>query len=316
LTTVEPWRVRSYLLAALACLSVFLIAAAPAFTIVPTVVVYPLSGSPALDRETSARITSTLANQIAQGGLVKVVPASTSVERQNYLADARSLGASYYVTGFLTPLGAGASVVEQVVSVSSGTLVYSVTNYVTNLTDIAAQGDQLRAGILDRAQRGLQAFEAPEEPSSTPTPGSNTPDVNVNRLLGRKKGPAAANVAVAPPANTTLAILAVGGSADFAQRADAAKALAGAFEQAGRHAVIVTTATPSSAVCSANGATALVATWLDTPPPNAAKANSSLRLIAYDCNGNVAFDRTFKQPLGDVTGSAVGAYLNPPKRRA
>lgn len=306
---------RSYLLAALACLSVFLTAAAPAFTIVPTVVVYPLAGSPTLDRETSARIETTLANQIAQGGLIKVVPPTTSVERQNYLADARSLGASYYVTGFLTPLGSGASVVEQVVSVTSGTLVFSVTNYVTSLTDIAAQGDQLRAGILDRASRGLQAFEAPDEPGSAATPASNGPDVNVNKLLGRKKGGAAA-VAIAPPANTTLAILTVGGSADFAQRAAAAKALADAFEHAGRHAVVVDTATPSSSVCSANGATALVAAWLDTPPPNAANANSALRLIAYDCSGNVAFDRTFKQPLSDVTGSAVGAYLNPPKRRA
>jgi hypothetical protein len=119
MTTVESWRVRPYLLAVFACLSMFLTAAAPAFTIVPTVVVYPLAGSPALDRETSARIMTTLANQIAQGGLIKVVPPSTSVERANYLANARSLGASYYVTGFLTPLGSGASVVEQVVSVSS-----------------------------------------------------------------------------------------------------------------------------------------------------------------------------------------------------
>lgn len=311
--TVESWQVRSYLLAALACLSVVLMAAAPAFTITPTVVVYPLSGSPALDRESSARIMTTLADRIAVGGLIKVLPPSTSVERQNYLADARKLGANYYVTGFLTPLGSGASVVEQVVSVASGTLVFSVTNYVTNLTDIAAQGDELRGGILDRASSGLRAFEAPEEPISTPTPSG--PDVNVNKLLGRRKA-AAANVALAPPANTTLAILPVGGSADFAQRADAAKALATAFEQAGRHAVIVSAAVPSSDVCTGNGATAQIAAWLDTPPPTAPGASSTLRLIAYDCNGNVAFDRTFKQPLADVTGSAVGAYLNPPKRRA
>lgn len=307
---------RPYLLAFFACLSVALIAAAPAFTIVPTVVVYPLSGSPALDRETSARIMTTLANQIAQGGQVKVIPPSTSVERQNYLADARKLGASYYVTGFLTPLGSGASVVEQVVSVTSGTLVFSVTNYVTNLTDIAAQGDELRAGILERSSRGLQAFEAPDEASATPTPAANGPDVNVNKLLNRKRAPAAAAVALAPPQNATLAILAVGGSADFAQRAAAAQALADAFEHAGRHAVIVTADQPSNSVCSANGASVLVASWLDTPPPTNAGADSTLRMISYDCNGNVAFDRTFKRPLADVAGSAVGAYLNPPKRRA
>lgn len=308
---------RSYLLAVFACLSVALIAAAPAFTIVPTVVVYPLSGSPSLDRETSARIVTTLATEISQGGGIKVIPpSSTTVDRQNYLSDARSLGASYYVTGFLTPLGSGASVVEQVVSVTSGTLVFSVTNYVTNLADIASQGDELRAGILERASRGLQAFEAPEPSNATPSPPAKPDvDLNVNKLLGRKKGAPAA-VAVAPPPNATLAILAVGGSADFAQRAAESKALAGAFEQAGRKVVIVDAAAPSQAVCTANNATSLVASWLDTPPPNAAGANSALRLVAYDCNGNVVFDRTFKQPLDAVTGSAVSAYLNPPKRRA
>jgi len=305
------------MLAVLACLSILLTAATPAFTIVPTVVVYPLAASPALDRDAAERIVTTLATHIAQGGLIKVVPPSTSVERQNYLADARSLGANYYVTGFLTPLGSGASVVEQVVSVTSGSMVYSVTNYVTNLADIASQGDSLRAGILDQSSRGIQAFEAPEPAASTPTPAAtNGPnvDVNVNKFFGRKK-PSAAAVAVAPPADATLAILTVGGSADNAQRAATAQALVSAFAHLGRHAVIVDAGTPSNAVCASSHATTMVATWLDTPPPNEAGANSALRMIAYDCNGNVAFDQTFKQPLAAVTDAAVGAYLNPPSKR-
>ena len=61
-------------------------------------------------------------------------------------------------------------------------------------------------------------------------------------------------------------------------------------------------------------ATALVAAWLDTPPPTAAKANSTLRLIAYDCSGNVAYDHTFKQALTGITDTAVDAYLNPKGR--
>ncbi len=308
---------RRYLLAVFACLSVALIAAAPAFTFVPTVIVYPLASSPELDREANARIVGTLATQIAQGGSVKVVPAKTGVDRQNYLADARSVGANYYVTGFMTPLGSGASVVEQVVSTTSGTLVFSVTNYITNLAEIADQGDQLRAGILERASRGIQAFAAPPPSNSTPEPqATNGADVNVNKLLHRRNAPAAAAVALAPPPNATLAILAIGGAADADQRAAAATAIAGAFQQAGRKAVIVTATAPSNAVCTSNDATSLVEAWLDTPPPNAANANSTLRLIAYDCAGHVAFDRTFKEPLANVVGAAVGAYLNPPKRRA
>ncbi len=307
---------RHNLLAVFACLSVFLTAATPAFTIVPTVIVYPLASSTTIDRETLARIGTTLATQIAVGGAVKVIPPNSGVDRQNYLSDARAAGANFYVTGFLTPLGNGASVVEQVVSTSSGTMVFSVTNYITNLADIASTGDQLRGAIIERSTSGLAAFAAPQAPANTPAPeASNGPDFNVTKLLG-KKAPGAAAVAVVPPENATLAILTVGGSADFDQRAATAHALAGAFENAGRHAVLVDAGAPSNAVCSANKATAVVAAWIDTPPPpNVATANSALRMIAYDCNGNVAFDKTFKQPLAGVTNAAVSAYLNPPKRR-
>jgi len=151
-----------------------LIAAAPAFTIVPSVIVYPLeAGSSDLNREDSARIATTLATQIAIGGAVKVIPPKAGVERANYLADARQAGANYYVTGFITPLGSGASVVEQVVSTVSGTIVFNITNYITSLDDIIAQGDALRNGIIERGNRALQAFQAP--PPAAATPASATP---------------------------------------------------------------------------------------------------------------------------------------------
>jgi len=310
--TVEPYRVRRYLLAIFAFLTVFLVAAAPAFTIVPTVIVYPLAvSSSALDRETTARIATTLATQIAQGGFIRIVAPKPDVARANYLADARSVGANYYVTGFITPLGNGASVVEQVVSTVSGTLVFSVTNYVTSLAEIAAQGDQLREGIIDRGTRALQAFQAPPPPEATPAPEpSNGTETTFGKLFGHKKA-APANVAAAPPKDATVAILTVGGSADNDQRIAAAQALAAALEREGRHAVIVTAAAPSSDLCAANKATSLLGAWLDTP----AGANAALRIVAYDCSGKIAYDRSFQQPLAGVTDTAVNAYLNPVKGR-
>jgi len=291
---------------------VFLIAAAPAFTIVPTVIVYPLSATSAnLDRETSSRIATTLATQIALGGSVRVLPARTGIDRADYLADARANGATYYVTGFVTPLGSGASVVEQVVSTSSGTMVFSVTNYITSMNEIAAQGDQLRSGIIERSQRGIQAFQAPPPPPPTPEPEpSNGTAATINRLF-HKKAAAPTDVAAAPPANATIAILTVGGSADTDHRTAAATALAAAFERGGRHAVIVNADTPSNDVCTANKATSVVGAWLDTP---AGKPNAALRMVAYDCTGKVAYDRSFQQPLAAVTGAAVSAYLNPKRR--
>ncbi len=311
---MNPSNVHRYLLAVFACLSVFLVAATPAFTIVPTVIVYPLMASSAeLDRETSARIATTLATQIAQGGSVKVIAPKPGVERANFLSDARAAGANYYVTGFVTPLGRGASVVEQVVSTTSGTLVFSQTNFITSLDEIAAQGDQLRQGIIDRSTRGIQAFEAPPPPQPTPEPEpSNGTQTPLSKLFGHKKAAAPENVAVTPAQNATIAVLTVGGSADSDHRSAAAQSIAAAFERDGRHAVVVTANAPSNDVCTANKATALVGAWLDTPAGN---PNATLRLIAYDCGGNVAYDRSFQQPLAAVTGAAVNAYINPPKRR-
>ncbi len=294
---------RLYLLAVFACLSVCLVAATPAFRIVPTVIVYPLEASSStLDRETRARIATTLATQIAQGGAIKIIAAKADVERANYLADARSVGANYYVTGFVTPLGNGASVVEQVVSTVSGTLVFSVTNYVTSLAEIAAQGDQLRQGILERGTRALEAFQAPPPAEATPAPEpSNGAETSINKLFGHKK----VSVAAVPPKDATIAILAVGGSADSEQRAAAAKELAAAFERNGRHAVIINATSPSDDLCAVNKATSLLGAWLDTP----ANANAALRVVAYDCNGKIAYDHSFRQPLAGVTGVAVDSYL-------
>lgn len=311
--TVELSGVHRYLLAVFACLSVFLVDAGPAFTIVPTVIVYPLeAGSSDLNREDSARIATTLATQIALGGAVKVIPPKAGVQRANYLADARLNGANYYVTGFITPLGNGASVVEQVVSTISGTMVFNVTNYITSLDDIVGQGDQLRQGIIERGNRALQAFQAPPPAPPTPAPEpSNGAETSINKIFSHKKAEAPASVALEPPKDATIAVLAVGGSADYDHRIAAAKAIASAIERVGRHAVVVTADAPSNDVCTANKATSLVAAWLDTP----AGANAALRMIAYDCSGKIAYDHSFSRPLAGVTDDAVNAYLNPAKGR-
>jgi hypothetical protein len=316
------------LLAVFACLSVFLIDATSAFTTIPTVIVYPLAGSSAtLDREASSRIATMLATQIAQGGQVKVIAPKPDVERANYLADARAQGANFYVTGFITPLGAGASVVEQVVSTTSGTLVFSVSNFVSSYPEINAQGDQLRQGIIERASRGVAAFTAPPPPAATPEPEpSKGAGFNVSTLFGGKKKLSATEAAaIAPPANATVVILTPGGSADGDARANTARALALSFQQAGRKAVVVTTGSPANDLCSANKAVAQVGSWVDIDNAGLAMAGTSaqLRVVAYDCSGTIVFDRTlhYGESGGTVTAvstmavDAVTSYLAPPKRR-
>jgi hypothetical protein len=306
--------VHRLLLAVFAGLAVFLLAAASPFTIVPTVVVYPLlANASAVDSNAITQIETLLATQIGQGGKVKITQPTPGVDRQHFLADARSLGADYYVTGFITPLGDGASVIEQVVSTISGIVVFSVSAQITTYAEVADQGDQLREGILERASRGIIAFQAsppPPAPSATPAP--------------RPPKPTSAAAATPPPLDATVAILTVGGSADADQRAAAAQALAASFGRDGRHAIVVSAVAPSNDVCVANNATALVAGWLDTQGGSPTDASASLRLVAYDCTGKVSFDRSFhthdtgpqaaQLALAGASDAAVGAFVNPPKR--
>jgi hypothetical protein len=310
--------VRRSLLAIFVCLSVFLIDAAPAFTVIPSVIVYPFAGSSAvLDREASARIATTLASQISEGGRIKVIPPKSGVERATFLADARANGANYYVTGFITPLGSGASVVDQVVSTISGTMVFSVSNFVTTYADVVSQGEQLRQGILERASRGIQSFQAPPPQAVAPEPEpSKGTDVNISNIFGRKKRSSAA-APVALPANATAAILTVGGTADSDARAETGTALALAFGRTGRHTVAVTANAPANDVCTANKAAVQIGTWIDTTPGTLSKkASANLRMVAYDCTGKTVFDRVFvssgagtQDALSNAAFDAVSAYL-------
>ncbi len=143
--------------------------AAPAFATAPTVVVYPFTaGTSGINNKTFDDIADQLATRIARGGVVKVKLPTPGVTRQTFLKDARSLHADYYVSGFITQLGRSASVLEQVASTKSGTIVFSATAEVSDNTDVAAQGDVLRESILARSNRGIHAFE--EQPLSAPPP--------------------------------------------------------------------------------------------------------------------------------------------------
>lgn len=168
---MEPRSVKRMLLAIVAACSVCLVAAGPAFTIVPRVVVYPpAAGSDAIDSVMPAQIAAVLGVQLAQGGTITVVPPTPGIDRPRYRTGARALGADFYVTGFISPVGRMYSVISQVVSTQSGTVVFSASSTIAASGDVAEQGEQLRAGILERAGRGIQAFQATPEPAASTAP--------------------------------------------------------------------------------------------------------------------------------------------------
>jgi hypothetical protein len=190
---------------------VALAAAAPPPDNLPTVVVYPFQASAALPRDVELRIVTVLSNQIALDGKVHVIPAEPDIERSAFLSSARKAGASFYITGFLTPLGDGASLIEQLVSTQSGTVVFSNSGQINTLGDVGAQGDILRSAIIGRSTLGYPDLGPGPGANATAEPphanASEAPEANIGGLFHRKKPaakasptPSPAPAAVASPA--------------------------------------------------------------------------------------------------------------------
>lgn len=163
----------------------------------PIVVVYPLTSTGAVDVSAGGNIALLLATKLGELGGVTVKPSTPGTERPKFLDAALALGADYYITGFLTPLGADNSLITQVVSTHSGSVVFSTTAVVRTYADAVAQADPIREAILRHAGRGLAALDAPPPaPSSSPAP-DNASGVNITRAL--RKRPKATPLPRTPP---------------------------------------------------------------------------------------------------------------------
>ncbi|MDP9105301.1 MAG: hypothetical protein M3N49_05140 [Candidatus Eremiobacteraeota bacterium] len=346
----------------------------PSFYSKPNVIVYPFTSTgSSVNREASSTLATIIATSMANTGLVTVTPPPPGTDRKDYLNVARANRSDYYVSGFISPLGEGVSVVEQVVSTATGIVVFSQSTQLNTYNEAASQGDDLANFVYRHANRGLVAIgTAP--PAASPTPAaSNGPEANLGKLFARKKkaapkatptpapkpivnatAPAAALVnvptpptspprtaAAAPPpgrptatpapratptpapaaaaaTTRTYAVVPVGGSAEATLRDLAETRL---IEQS--HAE---RAANAAAACTGHPVHAVLAGVLTiTSEPATGGGNAKFELTASDCTGKTLWHQTHG---GDATGpqglqvateravdGAIGAYLNPPKRR-
>jgi TolB-like protein len=382
--------VRRLLAAALVALfGLPLLAAAPnASGIKPSVIVYPLvSTGSSVDREASSRLATLIATQMANTGEVAVIPPPPGTERKDYLSVARSHGADYYVSGFVSPLGNGVSVVLQVVSTASGIVVYSQSSQIATYAEAAGQGDDLASFISRHANRAFAAIPTPP-PHASPTPAASSgPEANLGRIFGRRKatpapkatatpkpGTATAATARPAPAGTAPAAALVNVTATPSPRPAAATPSprpaaatpsatpASAAETAAPRAVAAApAATPSgyavltvegtadaalrefatqrllartsgeraqstATACGAHPVRAVLSGNLAVrPDAQFGGGSATFELIASDCAGKVLWRQTHSNDAGGAQGqqlateravdAAIGAYLNPPRRR-
>jgi len=148
----------------------------------PLVVVYPLTVNGDAQKDSGERLAVMFAQQLSDNG-IKVVPPVPGTERPDFLIAARKLGCDYYITGFITPLGAEVSVVEQIVSTSSGTVVASNSVQFLTYSDANGQGALLGQMIHEHAERALASLQENPQPSATAEP-KDSPEASLNKLGG------------------------------------------------------------------------------------------------------------------------------------
>jgi TolB-like protein len=339
-----------------ACLGLPLIAATPpAFSTKPTVVVFPFTANGSqIDREASSRLATIIATRMAETGTVTMIPPPPGTERKDFLSVARSSNADYYIAGFISSLGNGVSIVEQVVSASTGIVVFSNTAQLSTYAEAAGQGDDLALFISRHANRAYSSIgTAPPAASPTPQPAREA-QTNLGKLFGRKKPaatakpsaaptpaasapaaalinnatptphPIAAQTAATPPPTPAAtgslsgrAVVPVGGSAEVALRDIATSRVA---ERT--HAEQVAS---SAIACGDHPRDAVLSATLSTrTDPTNGGVGATFDLTAADCAGKVLWHGSYSNDAaGPQAGqvaveravdAAVGAYLNPPKR--
>ncbi|HEY4442506.1 MAG TPA: hypothetical protein VGN14_18775 [Candidatus Elarobacter sp.] len=284
----------------------------PTYSAKPSVIVFPFTpNGSSIDREATSQIATLIATQMANTKWVKVIPPPPGTDRKDFLSVARSNGAEYYVSGFISALGDGASLVEQVVSSASGIVVFSNTAQLTTVGDVAGQGDDLALVIARHANRAYASIATPP-PAATPTPAPNTEaQTNLSKLFGRKKKPAAAATAApaaaaadpkpaavvavaAVPKTTGVAVVPMGGNAEEVLRTAAYARL---VEKSGAEKVA-----DAAAACGAHPHDAILSgsLWKGNGGP-------SFELVATDCAGKRIWRGVYNQKAAAAAQETVAA---------
>jgi len=154
--------IRSLFVAGVLALTLPLVGASPAGQAPQVVVVYPLvvsQGPPTI----GLAVSRVLVTGIAQRGGITAKIAPPETQQSAYLATARSLGADFYVAGFVSAIGDEVSAIEQLVATKNGTVVWQNTAAYTVPEDARASGASMHDAIV-----------ALTTPQYVPLPGSGT----------------------------------------------------------------------------------------------------------------------------------------------
>lgn len=138
----------------------------------PLIVVYPFETSSEIKAGVGQNAAQLFVQQIDADGGLDAIGAPATVQRAQYLSYAKNLNADYYVTGYMTPLAGGVSLVEQVVSTRDGTIVFGQTAQIDSFVDATAQATAVHDGIVALEKQMSDAYAAAQA-QATATPMAN-----------------------------------------------------------------------------------------------------------------------------------------------
>ncbi len=151
----------------------------------PIVIVYPFDVQTGADPRIGTAIAQILGQEMAAAGGITVRPIPQGVKRADFLENARATNADFYISGYVTPVGDSAAVVEQVVSVESGVILFSQTAQVSTVADVASQSLLARSQILVFVGRGTEqvATQSSNTPAPSSTNGANVPISGIGNIV-------------------------------------------------------------------------------------------------------------------------------------
>ena len=285
----------------------------------PTVIVYPFDVQTGTDPRIGMAIGQILAQEMGAAGGLSVLPVPQGIKRADFLNNAHTQHADFYISGYVTPVGDSAAVVEQVVSVDSGVILFSQTAQVASVADVASQSLLAREQILAVVGRGTENVQP--RPNNTPAPtSSNGAQVPIQGLgsivssvFGKHKGshtPTPGPV-VKPSRGVIVAPVTATGAVASADLANAGREL---FFAMNAHFTTQMTAVTSNVqqsadtICGTNRNNT-VATGTLAQSSDHRKTEYQFDLFVYTCFGVTLGHQTSKaSSIKSAVGAAVAAY--------
>jgi hypothetical protein len=283
----------------------------------PAVLIYPFEVQTGADQRIGTAIAQILAQEMAATGGITVLPIPASVKRPDFLDNARAAKADFYISGYVTPVGESAAVVEQVVSVESGVILFSQTAQVSSVADVASQSLLARSQILAFVGRGTQNVQtqSANTPAPTSTNGAQVPIAGITNMVNsvfKHKGtqtPGPTQV-VKPSRGIIIAPVAASGYVAPTELANALRELYLALDRRFVTQMTASTSPPdqsADAICGpSRDNTIATGTLAETPPKH---VTVTFVLQVYTCFGAMLEREVGKgTSLKAAVDSAVAAY--------